>query len=481
MLSLLHPAALWTLAALALPLAIHLRRPPPRTVRLGSLRSLESIPRRPWRHPRWRELLLLYARLGLLAVLALWLAGPRWTAPPAAGPRRWALLDPTANLDGESRARWQALRANGYETHLLAPGFPAVSGVPSPAADAPAPDLWSLLREADAELPAGSALAVFSPGRLAALRGVRPALAHCRVEWQPIPDPDAVLIHNWVINEQFARPLEGHSDARATTFTPRPAGPSAMVAATSVLILYDAPNAADARYVEASVRAAADSCGRPVHLQTRAITPDAENSAATDWTFWLSNAPIPAGLANRAPRTVRYAGGDAVVAADGVIVAPGDGAADGVRLHKRTLPTASASSAATFWTDGRGNPLLSYSHPPGARETWELFTRFDPDWNDLPRTAALPSWVRALVFAGSAAVDPAHDRRLADPSQGPPADSLAAAVPALQPVDQPTFDPHWIFCVLAGLLFTLERTLSLRRPAPSARPANPRPAVAAVR
>ena len=481
MLSLLHPAALWTLAALALPLAIHLRRPPARTVRLGSLRSLENISRRPWRHPRWRELLLLCVRLGLLAVLALWLAEPRWTAPPATGPRRWALLDPTANLDGDARARWQALRADGYETRLLAPGFPAVSGVPSPAADPPAPDLWSLLREADAELPAGSALAVFSPGRLTALRGVRPALAHCRVEWQPTPDLDMGTTHTWVTDERSARPLEGHSDAHATTFTPRPAGGSAAVASTSVLILYDAPHAAEARHVEAAVHAAADSLGRPVHLQTRAITPDAENSAATDWTFWLSTTPVPAGLANRALRTVRYAGGDAVVAADGHIVAPGGGAADGVSLHKRTAPPASMPSAATFWTDGRGNPLLSYSHPPGAGETWELFTRFDPDWNDLPRTAALPSWVRALVFAEDVTVDSVHDRRSFDPSQGQPADSPAAAVPALPPVDQPIFDPHWILCALAGLLFAFERTLSLRRPAPSAHRANTPPAMAAVR
>ena len=39
---LLSPASLWTLAALTLPLAIHLWRPPPRTVRLGSLRFLEK-------------------------------------------------------------------------------------------------------------------------------------------------------------------------------------------------------------------------------------------------------------------------------------------------------------------------------------------------------------------------------------------------------------------------------------------------------
>ncbi len=431
MFSLLHPAALWTLAALALPLAIHLRRPPPRTVRLGSLRALENIPRRPWRHPRWRELLLLWTRLGLLAVLTLWLAGLRWIAAPPTGPRRWALLDPTAVLTNAARTRWQGLRDEGYEGRLLAPDFPGVPGERSATADAPAPDLWSLLREADAELPAGSTLAVFSPGRLAALRGVRPALAHCRVEWVRTDDAPA--------------PLPSESPAA----TPR---------AVSVLILHDTPHTVDARYVEAAVRAAADSLGRPINVQVRAITPDAENAAATDWTFWLSAGPIPGGLAGRAPQIVRYAGGEAV-AADGFIVAPGDEAADSVKLHQRTAAALSPAST-TLWTDGQGNPLLTYTHPPAAGETWELFTRFDPVWNDLPRTGKLAAWVRTQLFSEAASTP---DRRLADPTQGLPADATGAAIPALAPVDQPTFDLHWALWTVAALLFAAERTLSLRR------------------
>ena len=153
MLHLLHPAALWTLAALALPLALHLRRPPPRTVRLGSLRFLENAPRHPLRHLRWRELLLLCTRLGLLAALSLLLAAPRWTVPPPSGPRRWALLDPTAAPAGESLARWQSARRAGYELRRLAPGFPAAPDNPLPgraAAGIAASALGAVCRAADA-------------------------------------------------------------------------------------------------------------------------------------------------------------------------------------------------------------------------------------------------------------------------------------------------------------------------------------------
>ena len=218
MLTLLHPAALWTLGALALPLAIHLWRPPPRTVRLGSLRFLENTPRHPLRHLRWRELLLLCTRLGLLAALSLLLAEPRWTTTTPAGPRRWALLDPTASLAGDAFERWHKAQADGDEFHLLLPGFPVASNHPS-SGNAVAPDLWSLLREADAELPAGSTLNVFSPGRLAALRGSRPALAHCRVEWVQTPDAANEMPRVWVLSALEKRVAAGRSDAHTTTFT----------------------------------------------------------------------------------------------------------------------------------------------------------------------------------------------------------------------------------------------------------------------
>ena len=109
MLQLLSPAGLWALASLALPLAIHLWRPPPQTVRLGSLRFLDNLPHRRLRNLRWRERALLAVRLALLTALALLLAGPHWRQRVFAGPQSWVLLDPTATLSGDSAARLRQL------------------------------------------------------------------------------------------------------------------------------------------------------------------------------------------------------------------------------------------------------------------------------------------------------------------------------------------------------------------------------------
>ena len=449
MLHLLHPATLWTLAALALPLAVHLWRPPPRTVRLGSLRFLEGAARRPLRHLRWREILLLCTRLGLLAALSLLLAGPRWVVAPPAGPRRWALLDPTAAPAGESLAHWHAARRAGDELRRLAPGFPAASDDPAPVdgeGDTAAPDLWSLLREADAGLPAGSTLTVFSPARLAALRGTRPTLGHCKLAWVQTPDAAWEVPNVWTVAASEKRIVAGRSDAQATTWAagapgdslvfpgangerwmtesrddggtsavriagredhpadrPRPWTPREPApAAVNVLILHDAEHAADAGYVDAAVRAAAESAVRPVNLQNRDITPDVDNAAAADWTFWLSTRPVPDGLAGRASRIVRYASGEAVAAGGRIVAPPGD-AVDGVRLWKRVVPAPPSPAGVVWWSDGQGDPLLSCS-PRAGGETWEFYTRFDPAWTDLPRTtgaarvdadAAVPGFCRA--------------------------------------------------------------------------------------
>ncbi len=425
--TLLSPTALWTLAALALPLAIHLWRRPARTVRLGSLRFLQERPRR-WQNLRWREHALLFVRLGLLATLAFLLARPVWQTPPSSRPQRRVLLDPAAAPDGPSLERLRALQSSGFETRLLAPGFPAMR---TPPADptAPAPDLWSLLREADATLPAGSSLAVFSPGRLASLHGVRPALARCRVEW--IDTPAAA---------PAASPLP----------TPVPSLPP-----LTVLILHDADRAADARYVAAACRALSQTDHRPLTVSVALTTAPA---SAADWIFWLGAQAPPPGVSALTTHLLD----DAATTADSdtesgwVVPQPGTAAPTSpVHLWRRAPPTVGS----VIWTDGFGQPLLTRTGNSHGTH-WHFASRFDPAWNDLPLGSALPASLRTLLATADTPGNP--DFRLADPSQCLPSDALAPAGSKIA-FTNPAIDlrpPLWL---LAAFLFCLERLLSHRR------------------
>ena len=515
MLQLLSPAGLWALASLALPLAIHLWRPPPQTVRLGSLRFLDNLPHRRLRNLRWRERALLAVRLALLTALALLLAGPHWRQRAPAGPQRWALLDPAAAVSGDSAARLRRLHDDGYSVHQLAPGFPPPDAAP---ASAPPSDLWSLLREADAALPTGSTLAFFTPGRLAALQGTRPALRHCRVEWITTFDSAGTAAQSWIESLQISassgtpskgRALVGTSDAASTRFADvlvppaqgASAGPTVELSSDAtrarislpatgpwvradrapstlrLVILHDPDRAEDARSVEAAARAVAAVTGQALAINVLSAGNDpARGHPPADWLFWLSARPVPASLADGTANLLSDAESpprDAPASTEGWIIAPPGtpGAAAlgeaSVRLWRRvpaTLPL--AADTAILWTDSQGDPLLTLQRTSHGRR-WQFDSRFHPDWTDLPRTIALPAFVEGLLFPPPAIpADSAHDLRLADPSQL--SVSLSPA-PANAPVPASLrtngVDLHWPLWLLAAGLFAADRLLS-RRAAP---------------
>lgn len=172
---LLVPAALGALAALLIPLVIHVsRRSESRTVVFAALRWLAPNPK-PRSRPRLDERLLLSVRLLLLAVLAFFLARPVL----------WGVEDRrpvTAVTPGLDAAAVQA--PQGGRAVWLAPGFPLATG----AAPDRSSDLVSLVRQLDAELPKGAPLAVVVPATLDGVDAQRPRLSR-KVSWRVVPDP----------------------------------------------------------------------------------------------------------------------------------------------------------------------------------------------------------------------------------------------------------------------------------------------------
>ena len=490
MLTLLSPAALWSLAALALPLALHLWRQPPRTVLLPSLRFLQAHAGRRLHDLRWRERLLLLVRLCLLALLACLLARPQWQHP-SRGPQRWVLLDPTAAPNSSALARLRTLQAAGYATHLLAPGLAVTSQLPADP-HAPAPDLWSLLREADAMLPAGSTLAIFSPNRLASLRGLRPAL-RAGTEWVKTSDLAGNALHVWVAtvrpNTNPAQPpavTVGVSDAAAVRFTasppagwkletrsdaarllsptgdPAPWTTAPTPAPLSVLILHDAARTEDARYLAAAIRAAVLSADRPLDLHEADTAADSSTLPAADWTFWLSADQPPAPIENRHTSLLEDAPHPDTARPDWVAPQPGTpgtaALAPGIRLWRRGVPP----EGSVLWTDAHGSPLLTF-HQSAAGPRWHFASRFDPAWSDLPRTTAFPAWLQSLLLGDSPATGQC-DFRLADAAQAQPSDvPQTSAATILSPPYVSGKSLHWPVWVLAAFLFCLERFLSHRR------------------
>lgn len=170
---LLLPVALAALAALILPLLIHLaRRSEQRPTDFAALRWLRQRPK-PRHRIRFDEWPLLLLRLLLLALLALWLARPALFGAQDARP--WVVVAP----GGDVAAALREAQRSQAQARWLAPGFARLDQ-PMPATR---PATASMLRELDASLPAGVAVSVYVPARLSGIDGGRLRLSR-PLQWR---------------------------------------------------------------------------------------------------------------------------------------------------------------------------------------------------------------------------------------------------------------------------------------------------------
>jgi len=175
-LALLVPGALTALAALLIPLLIHLsRRSEQRPTDFAALRWI-SAQLRPRRKLVFQEILLLLLRLLLLIAVALFLAQP--ISMQAPNPTHWVMVVPGADIN----ATKNSVLEKKSEWHWLSPGFPTFDAKPITNNLNPA----SLLRELDAQLPANTTLTVFVPEQISGLDGERIKLSR-QVEWKIVP------------------------------------------------------------------------------------------------------------------------------------------------------------------------------------------------------------------------------------------------------------------------------------------------------
>src|SRR5690606_20874574 len=162
-----------------IPLVIHIaRRSEDKPLDFAALRWLRRKPR-PKSRLRFDEKLLLVSRLLLLALLALWLAHPVLFG--AEGKAAYVAVAPGADVAQAGQVADLPVAAYA-RAHWLAPGFPALKEA---RPDGAAP-LASLLRQLDADLPAGAPLIVVVPQVIDGADAERPRLSR-RVEWRVVP------------------------------------------------------------------------------------------------------------------------------------------------------------------------------------------------------------------------------------------------------------------------------------------------------
>jgi hypothetical protein len=409
----LNPLGLVALTALLVPAAIHLWRFPQRTVRLGSLKFLEAVARPQLNQWRWRERWLLALRLLLMALLALLLAQPEWRRIPSK-PVRWALRAKDATLTGAAKAEWDALAAKGYEAHSLV-----------------GDDVWSALRESDARVATGSSFVVFTPRKLTALNGERPALAHATVQWVGVAN---AMTERWIdgaarsADERSLVLTVGISDATNTRFEHDtvPVGAKSVnsdgielavpahveiAKALNVVIFSAKDRVEDVRAVNAAVRAVAAVSGRAISTLEN---PTGATWSDADWAFVLGKAgPTKAELRTAVERGLK------------VVSDVGDGGG-GERATTFRLNEAEsiflwrhgpAGVGVVLARDSFGEPVLT-REDVGRGQFFHFASRFNATWSDWTQSTAFPAWMRGLLLdEKSGELNQVHDQRLVSADQ----------------------------------------------------------------
>ncbi|MDB5269825.1 MAG: hypothetical protein JWP58_2865 [Hymenobacter sp.] len=529
MFTLLNPAALLALLGLLVPVAIHLwNRRPGREVAVGSLRWLAAGANRRLRNLKLEQLWLLLLRAALLAVLAVAVAGPVWQQRQPTSRGVVLLSAEAARLPAlvGLKPTIDSLRRKGYALRWLAAGFPRVTGAawralaagrPSSAADsvanAPRPFAWARVQQAADVFP-GQPLFVVTSAALCNFQGSHAPLP-AAVTWQALPDTTTT---SWLgAAEQVGDSLQllvGRSSEMQTTYqrkkvpvrpnrqpfrvaglgpvrfqpgkqggeylvrvaagkTPQPVDEIGIDAAPMSIDLYATPDyAADARYLEAGLRAAAAGLSITPRLRRVKLRP---TQLTAHWTFWLSDEPLPANwqkdVAGHARQLWREAAAPGV--SDTTYLVPADAAAASISVFRRVNSPAMQGSE-TVWADGRGRAILVRQRL-GRGSLYQLHTRLNPAWSELADDPQLPARLLELLQPEPTAntgrnqtrlaeAEAAHDRRALAPVQLPTA-SASPAKPITanaQPSFRQTDLRPWLV-LLAGLLLLLERLLARRQ------------------
>ncbi|MGH7614908.1 MAG: BatA domain-containing protein [Gemmatimonadales bacterium] len=405
MLRFLTPSWLFGLAALAVPLALHLwSRRTGRPIRVGSIHLLAGAPPATARSWRIQEPWILLLRCAVLAALVVALAGPYWAPRDAVGPT-WALV---ADDVADQASLTDSLQRAGLVVRPL-----------------DAANLWMGLREADRSAPPGTRFLVFAPALLRSFRGARPVIGSA-VEWHSRPAVD--------------------TGARA---------PVQRTGARIVALYADPGRREDARYVTAALRAAGLATGIRAIVARR--PPDAAGAGAADadWVVWLSDRPVPEAIRGRVREGITLvsdAGADPTTRRRTRIVLaeqPSD-----AWLERRSV---AADRGAPMWSDGAGAPLLTLARE-GRGMHYRFHSRFTPAWSDFVLRPAFPEAVARLWIGADPAGERGDKRRIATSQLLPVSDP--ALRPAASAVPQYSlFLPAWL---LAVLLFLFERWLAER-------------------
>ena len=291
-----NPFALWALAGLSIPIAIHfLSRKEGKVIRIGSIRHLEETTTQKFKGIRLNEILLLILRCLCIIVITLMLAGLQFSTEDK-GSERWLLLEKGLEEDVRVKTLRDSLEEQGFEARFLSTGFPTLENTSE--AKSSYYQLMNELVQHDLE----KAVAV-SYNKSHRFRGQSCSLPNT-VQWISMPAfPSTYEVNTWITSFDSSYTRQGYSKEYVTYFetTSRKVSTQELASITrerakQVAIFSEDGFEADIRIVEAALRSLRDHQHIELQFTSYKISEFTTIAPEMEYIFWLSNEPVPTSL-----------------------------------------------------------------------------------------------------------------------------------------------------------------------------------------
>lgn len=491
----LNPIWFFALAALSIPLVIHLWNiRPGKTLKVGSISLITEASKSNRRSLKLLDILLLLLRCLLLALLAAVLAAPVWRkADEARNAKGWLLIQKENLKETYTKFRPKAdsLTAAGYEFHYFDKGF-AKADLKKLLADTLLKDsakntanYWSLIKQLDTQAPAALPVYIFTPNSINHFNGDRPSVS-MNLHWQTYTVADSTF--KWIADarltgsnnikvkvgsssperisytDQFIQ-NDGNAEVAVNVQNGKPTvslksgDQKAVSVDTSTLriAIYADKYQLDADYLKAALNAVIKFSSR------KAVVKEYSNASqipgGQSWLFWLSDQPV-GGLLNKSKHVFSYKAGKIISqnsrVNSGTIHALANGS--GVVLYKYI---AAKGSGESIWHDGFGHAILGLEGI-GSTKVYHFYSHFNPSWNDLVWQDDFPKMMLQLIEGEGLAVPEGYDKRVLSNSQlQPTIVKEKVIITATTPSEQTDLSPY--FWLLLVLIFVAERVVAYQK------------------
>jgi hypothetical protein len=489
---LLNPIWLFALAALSIPVAIHLwniRQGKP--LKIGSIALINASFQKSSRSFKLHNLLLLLLRCLLLALVAFVLTMPLWQKHINSVKTKGWVLIPKENIKETFRKfkpEIDSLTKVGYEFHYFNKGFQKMA-LNEALADnqidsTHSASYWNLIQQLDSQVPSSLPVYLFTPNRVTHFNGAKPQIT-LNLHWQVYTPADSIstwIENAWLTNNNDIKIVQGNSTSGRTYYTNYTVqsgnqhntpftsntdngrltiglrNANAVNADTSTwrFAIYAEKNTNEVGYVKAALESVIQFARHKASIKQYADA--AQIPPHQNWIFWLSPKSVSKQEIQNCNNLFINVSGEVKDISSWIDDQSGSLSTQKIVLYKRIL--ANSNDEEALWSDGFGNPLLSFERQQQAN-IYHFYSRFDPLWSDLVWSDDFPKMLLKLIIDQPSKPDEKYDRRVVDITQLLPAainEAHKSTGKIIEPIDFTLYG--WLLLVM---VFITERWLAHKK------------------